>query len=58
MKPPTTTLTNPGQPIQIPKVNPKEVDWELELAIVIGKRGKHISEAEAARLCCRLYCCQ
>ncbi len=47
MKPPTTTLTNPGQPIQIPKVNPNEVDWELELAIVIGKRGKHISEAEA-----------
>jgi 2-keto-4-pentenoate hydratase/2-oxohepta-3-ene-1,7-dioic acid hydratase in catechol pathway len=47
MKPPTTTLTNPGQPIQIPKVNPNEVDWELELAIVIGKKGKHISETDA-----------
>ncbi len=47
MKPPTTTLTNPGQPIQIPKVNPNEIDWELELAIVIGKKGKHIKESEA-----------
>ncbi|MBA61197.1 MAG: 5-carboxymethyl-2-hydroxymuconate isomerase [Planctomycetaceae bacterium] len=47
MKPPTTTLTNPGQPIEIPKVNPNEIDWELELAIVIGKKGKHISEAQA-----------
>ena len=47
MKPPTTTLTNPGGPIQIPKVNPDEIDWELELAIVIGKKGKHIKESEA-----------
>ncbi len=47
MKPPTTTLTHPGQPIQIPKVNPDEIDWELELAVVIGKRGKHIQEADA-----------
>ena len=47
MKPPSTTLTNPGEPIQIPKVNPDEIDWELELAIVIGKKGKHIKESEA-----------
>nr|XP_020635843.1 fumarylacetoacetate hydrolase domain-containing protein 2 [Pogona vitticeps]XP_020635844.1 fumarylacetoacetate hydrolase domain-containing protein 2 [Pogona vitticeps]XP_020635845.1 fumarylacetoacetate hydrolase domain-containing protein 2 [Pogona vitticeps] len=25
----------------------KEVDWEVELAFVIGKRGKHIQESEA-----------
>lgn len=47
MKPPSTTLTNPGQPIEIPKVSPNEIDWELELAIVIGKQGKHITEADA-----------
>jgi 2-keto-4-pentenoate hydratase/2-oxohepta-3-ene-1,7-dioic acid hydratase in catechol pathway len=47
MKPPTTTLTDPGKPIRIPKVSPKHVDWELELAVVIGQRAKHVKEAEA-----------
>ena len=47
MKPPTTTLTNPGQPIMVPKVSPAHVDWELELAIVIGKTVKGATEAEA-----------
>ena len=49
MKPPTTTLTNPGQPVRIPKVSPNHVDWELELAVVIGKGGKHIAESDALR---------
>src|SRR5690606_12641795 len=47
MKPPTTTLTNPGKPVVIPKVSPGAIDWELELAIVIGKRCKSVSEADA-----------
>ena len=47
MKPPTTTLTNPGEPIKIPTVNPHSTDYELELAIVIGRGGKGISEADA-----------
>ena len=47
MKPPTTTLTHPGRAIRVPKVAPDAVDWELELAVVIGKRGKHIREADA-----------
>ena len=47
MKPPTTTLTNPGQPIKIPTVNPNSTDYELELAIVIGRGGKGIAEADA-----------
>jgi 2-keto-4-pentenoate hydratase/2-oxohepta-3-ene-1,7-dioic acid hydratase in catechol pathway len=47
MKPPTTTLTNPGRPVVIPKVSPQHVDWELELAVVIGRRGKHINESDA-----------
>ena len=47
MKPPTTTLTNPGSPIQIPQVSPNHIDWELELGIVIGKEAKGVSEADA-----------
>ncbi|RPI88847.1 MAG: FAA hydrolase family protein, partial [Planctomycetaceae bacterium] len=47
MKPPTTTLTDPGQPIRIPRVSPGAIDWELELAVVIGRRTKAVSEAEA-----------
>lgn len=47
MKPPTTTLTHPGQPVKIPAVSPDHIDWELELGIVIGKACKGVSEAEA-----------
>jgi 2-keto-4-pentenoate hydratase/2-oxohepta-3-ene-1,7-dioic acid hydratase in catechol pathway len=43
----TTALCDPGQPIQLPRVAPDEVDYECELAIVIGKRAKHVSEADA-----------
>jgi len=49
MKPPSTTLTHPGRPIAIPRAAPDAVDWELELAVVIGRRTKHISEAEALK---------
>ncbi len=47
MKPPTTTLTNPGDPVKIPRVSPNHIDWELELGVVIGKGGKSIAEADA-----------
>jgi len=47
MKPPSTTLTNPGAPVRIPQVSSATTDWELELAIVIGKGGKGIREADA-----------
>lgn len=47
MKPPLTTLTNPGDPVRIPEVSPDHVDWELELGVVIGRRAKGVSEAEA-----------
>lgn len=47
MKPPTTTLTNPGAVVRIPKVSPAHIDWELELAVVIGRRCKHVKEADA-----------
>ncbi len=47
MKPPSTTLTNPGAPVRIPTTSPDHIDWELELGVVIGRGGKHITEAEA-----------
>ena len=47
MKPPSTTLTDPFKPVIVPTVSPKHVDWELELAVVIGRRARHVKEAEA-----------
>ncbi len=48
-KPPSTTLTHPGDPVRIPAVSPHHVDWELELGVVIGKRCHAVSEADALR---------
>jgi len=47
MKPPTTTLADPGQEVRIPRISPACIDWELELAVVMGRTAKHVSEAEA-----------
>jgi 2-keto-4-pentenoate hydratase/2-oxohepta-3-ene-1,7-dioic acid hydratase in catechol pathway len=49
MKPPSTTLTHPNRSIYLPKAAPDAVDWELELAVVIGRKGKHIAEADALK---------
>jgi len=48
-KPPSTTLTDPGAPIVIPRASPDHIDWEAELAIVIGRRARNVSEAQALR---------
>lgn len=47
MKPPSTTLTHPGQPVALPKLSPDFIDWEIELAVIIGRRAKHLREAAA-----------
>ncbi len=47
MKPPTTTLTNPGGSVHIPTISPDHIDWELELAVVMGREAKGVSEQEA-----------
>lgn len=47
MKPPTTTLTNPNQPVKIPLVSPGAIDWELELAVIMGRQAKAVGESEA-----------
>jgi 2-keto-4-pentenoate hydratase/2-oxohepta-3-ene-1,7-dioic acid hydratase in catechol pathway len=44
----TSSLQNPGDPIEIPqKLASTEVDFECELAVVIGKKCKNVSKAEA-----------
>ena len=44
------TLQNPGDPIQIPTALPSdEVDYECELAVVIGKAAKNVKRADALK---------
>jgi 2-keto-4-pentenoate hydratase/2-oxohepta-3-ene-1,7-dioic acid hydratase in catechol pathway len=47
LKPPTTALVGPGEPITVPADPDAKVDWEAELAVVIGRRAKHVHESEA-----------
>jgi 2-keto-4-pentenoate hydratase/2-oxohepta-3-ene-1,7-dioic acid hydratase in catechol pathway len=46
LKPPTTTLVGQGKSVRYP-VQSDKFDYELELAFVIGKRGRHIAIEEA-----------
>jgi 2-keto-4-pentenoate hydratase/2-oxohepta-3-ene-1,7-dioic acid hydratase in catechol pathway len=55
VKPPTepylftkfrNALIGPGDSILIPKVS-KKVDWEVELAVIIGRAGKYIARKDA-----------
>lgn len=43
----TNTLVPHGQDIVLPRNNPAEVDYEAELAVVIGKTASYVSEANA-----------
>ncbi len=40
-------LNDPGDPIVIPKVAPGQVDYECELAVVIGKSAKNVERSRA-----------
>jgi len=42
----TTAIIGPNEDIIIPK-NSKKTDWEVELAIVIGKKASYVEESEA-----------
>jgi 2,4-diketo-3-deoxy-L-fuconate hydrolase len=42
----TTAIVGPNDDIIIPK-NSKKTDWEVELAVVIGKKASYVSEADA-----------
>jgi acylpyruvate hydrolase len=43
---PATSLIGHRQPIVLPRVS-RQVDYEGELAVIIGRRGKHVPEREA-----------
>lgn len=43
----TTALIGDGVAISLPTSAPEEVDYEAELAIVIGRRARYVSEARA-----------
>ena len=45
LKPPTTTVVGPGKTVILP-VDDKNFDWEVELAVVIGRGGRLIAEAD------------
>ncbi|CAG2141514.1 fumarylacetoacetate hydrolase family protein [Cupriavidus numazuensis] len=45
-KPPTTVI-GPGDAIEHNKEITEQMDWEVELAVIIGTRGKGVKEAEA-----------
>ncbi len=52
------TLLDPGVAIQIPRHLPSdEVDYECELAVVIGRRCKNVSRAEALDYVLGYTCC-
>lgn len=42
----TSAICGPNDPIVIPRGSEK-TDWEVELAVIIGKRAKYVSEADA-----------
>jgi 2-keto-4-pentenoate hydratase/2-oxohepta-3-ene-1,7-dioic acid hydratase in catechol pathway len=43
----TSCLAGPDDPIVIPRIAPEQVDYEAELAVVIQRPARHVSEADA-----------
>jgi 2-keto-4-pentenoate hydratase/2-oxohepta-3-ene-1,7-dioic acid hydratase in catechol pathway len=43
----TTSIAGPGDPIVLPAAGPGEVDFEAELAIVIGRKAKNVAPVKA-----------
>ena len=42
----TSAMCGPNDPVIIPRGSVK-TDWEVELAVIIGKKAKYVSEADA-----------
>jgi len=43
----TTAVIGPNDPVLIPRIAPTEIDYEAELALVIGKTARHVPESRA-----------
>ena len=52
----TTCVIGPGEPIVLPADAPDEVDYEAELAVVIGRTARKVSPADALQYVLG-YCC-
>jgi 2-keto-4-pentenoate hydratase/2-oxohepta-3-ene-1,7-dioic acid hydratase in catechol pathway len=50
LKPPTTTVVGPLADIHVPDVPSAGLDWEIELAVVIGRRAKSVSVEDALEI--------
>ncbi len=48
-------INNPGAPVVLPAIS-SQVDYEAELAFVVGKRAKHVSEADAPHYIAGYFC--
>jgi 2-keto-4-pentenoate hydratase/2-oxohepta-3-ene-1,7-dioic acid hydratase in catechol pathway len=46
-KPPSTTMIGSGQTFSIPPASPNKIDYELELAVVIGRRCRDVQAQDA-----------
>jgi len=44
---PLSTLTHPGDAVRIPASSPSQIDWEIELGVIIGRPCSQVSAAEA-----------
>jgi 2-keto-4-pentenoate hydratase/2-oxohepta-3-ene-1,7-dioic acid hydratase in catechol pathway len=47
MKPPSTTLVGDGTQVSLPSNSPDRIDHEVELAVVIGRKARDVTAAEA-----------
>lgn len=45
----TTSVIGPGDAIELPASAPDEVDYEAELAVIIGKKARKVAEADALK---------
>ena len=48
LKPPTTTVIGPDDPIVLPDRPGRRIDWEAELGVVIGRRARDLDESDVA----------
>jgi len=54
----TNSIQNPGDPIELPRhLASTQVDYECELAVLIGRRCKNVSRAEALDYVLGYTCC-
>jgi 2-keto-4-pentenoate hydratase/2-oxohepta-3-ene-1,7-dioic acid hydratase in catechol pathway len=54
---PTTAVCGPEDDIVLPKMAPDEVDYECELAIIIGKTARNVSVSDALDYVLGYTCC-